>query len=77
MSIVPKANALISDHPRGGGGGGGGGTPGHTRAWRGIRQLCLIILSPGWGNGLLLHFRSKQDPCGKTCEICKYIYEYL
>ena len=27
---------------------GGGGNPGHMRAWRGICQLCSLILIPGW-----------------------------
>ena len=57
-------NVLISGRP---GIGGGGGTRGHTRAWRGICQLCPFILSPGWEIGLLLHFRSRvlgERPAG-------------
>ena len=32
---------------------------GNTRALCSICQLCLLILSPGWGIGLLLYFRSR------------------
>ena len=44
--------------------GGGGEPQGHTRTWRGIRQLCSIILSPGWEDWIVLALSGSpgEDP---------------
>ena len=49
---------------------GRGGVPrGHTRAWRWSCQLCLLILSPGWGDWIAFAL-SQQDSRGNTHGIC-------